>query len=54
MLYFIVVPQDLKEKVEYFCTCHMAEMNQPKIAPAHSKLTILHQICNYIPLFLVP
>ena len=29
-------------------------MNQIKIAPAHSKFTILRQICNYIPAFLVP
>ena len=29
-------------------------MNQLKIAPARSKFTILRQICNYIPTFLVP
>ena len=29
-------------------------MNQHKIAPARSKFTILRQICNYIPPFLVP
>jgi hypothetical protein len=29
-------------------------MNQLKIAPARSKFTILRQICNYIPPFLVP
>ena len=29
-------------------------MNQNKIAPARSKFTILRQICNYIPPFLVP
>jgi hypothetical protein len=29
-------------------------MNQIKIAPARSKFTILRQICNYIPAFLVP
>lgn len=29
-------------------------MNQNKIAPAGSKFTILRQICNYIPPFLVP
>jgi Transposase DDE domain/Domain of unknown function (DUF4372) len=29
-------------------------MNQHKIAPAGSKFTILRQICNYIPPFLVP
>ena len=29
-------------------------MNQIKIAPARSKFTILRQICNYIPPFLVP
>jgi hypothetical protein len=29
-------------------------MNQRKIAPARSKFTILRQICNYIPPFLVP
>jgi hypothetical protein len=29
-------------------------MNQIKIAPAHSKFTILRQICKYIPAFLVP
>ena len=29
-------------------------MNQIKIAPARSKSTILCQICNYIPPFLVP
>ena len=29
-------------------------MNQLKIAPARAKFTILRQICNYIPPFLVP
>ena len=29
-------------------------MNQHKIAPARSKFSILRQICNYIPPFLVP
>ena len=29
-------------------------MNQLKIAPARSKFTLLRQICNYIPPFLVP
>ena len=29
-------------------------MNKHKIAPARSKFTILRQICNYIPPFLVP
>jgi hypothetical protein len=29
-------------------------MNQNKIAPARSKFTILRQICNFIPPFLVP
>ena len=29
-------------------------MNQHKIAPARSKFTLLRQICNYIPPFLVP
>jgi hypothetical protein len=29
-------------------------MNQIKIGPARSNFTILRQICNYIPAFLVP
>jgi hypothetical protein len=32
----------------------MAGMNQLKTAPARSKFSILRQICNYIPAFLVP
>ena len=45
----------LKRRLEFFCcTCHTAGMNNTKIAPARSKFTILQQLCNYIPPFLVP